>query len=383
MTSGRRFIPEVDGLRFLAISGVVLFHLSGYTSAQHMSAASMRPADLTVRSFLQLGSFGVQLFFLLSGFVLALPFAKWRLGIAARPSLQRYYLRRLTRLEPPYFIALCAIFLTGAFLHRAGLQAQEWPTLAHWPNLIASFFYQHNLFYGRGSRILTAAWSLEIEVQFYLLAPLLAVVFSIARVWARRSLLLFLLFAIPALRTVLPADALSVPSLLLYLEWFLAGFLLADFYLVDWQESPSHSYYWDFLNLIAWAALLWTFSIQRFSVLEPPLALVAYIGVFRSRIANWLITRHPITTIGGMCYSIYLLHWHVISATVFFVRRWRVGSSFLSRFSIDLLIILPIVLLVATAFFSLIERPCMDPAWVARLAGKFRQPKLSTRDLVA
>ena len=347
-----------------------------------MSAAGMRPADFTVRSFLQLGSFGVQLFFLLSGFVLALPFAKWRLGIATRPSLQRYYLRRLTRLEPPYLLALCAIFLTGAFLHRAGLQAQEWPTLAHWPNLIASLFYQHNLMYGRGSRILTAAWSLEIEVQFYVLAPLLAFVFSISRVWARRSLLLFLLFAIPALRTVLRANTLSVPSLLLYVEWFLAGFLLADFYLVDWRESPSHSYRWDFLNLIAWAAFLWILSSYRLPVLEPTLALVAYIGVFRSKIANWLITRHPITTIGGMCYSIYLLHWHVISVAGFFVSRWTVGLSFLSRFSMNLLVVLPIVLLVSTAFFSLIERPCMDPAWVRKLADRFRPPKLSTRDAV-
>src|ERR1017187_9924776 len=44
MTSGRRFIPEVDGLRFFASSGVVLFHLSAYTCAQHMSAAAMRHA---------------------------------------------------------------------------------------------------------------------------------------------------------------------------------------------------------------------------------------------------------------------------------------------------------------------------------------------------
>ncbi len=383
MTSGRRFIPEVDGLRFLAISGVVLFHLGVYTSAQQMSAAVMRPADLTVRSFLQVGSFGVQLFFLLSGFVLALPFAKWRLGMAGRPSLRQYYLRRLTRLEPPYFVALCAIFLTGAILHRAGLQAQEWPTLVHWPNLIASLAYQHNLIYGRGSRILTAAWSLEIEVQFYTLAPLLAAVFSISRMWVRRSLLLSLLFAIPAFRTVLPANALSVPSLLLYFEWFLAGFVLADFYLVDWRESPSHSYYWDFVNLTVWTALLWTIASHRFPALEPPLALVAYMGVFRSKIANWLITRHPVTSIGGMCYSIYLLHWHVISAVGFFMRRWTAGSSFLSHFAIDLLVILPIVLLVATAFFLLIERPCMDPAWVAKLAGRFHQPKLSTRDAAA
>jgi peptidoglycan/LPS O-acetylase OafA/YrhL len=382
MTSGRRFIPEVDGLRFLAISGVVLFHLSGYTAAQHMSAAVMRPTDLTVRSFLQLGSYGVQLFFLLSGFVLALPFAKWRLGSATRPPLPRYYLRRLTRLEPPYFLALCGIFLGGAFLHRAGLQAQEWPTLAQWPNLLASFLYQHNLLYGRGSRIISAAWSLEIEVQFYLLAPLLAIVFSMSRAWARRSFLLFLLFAIPAARTLLPAATLSVPSLLLYLEWFLAGFLLADFYLVDWQESPSHSYFWDMLNLAAWVALLFTFSTQRLHVLEPPLAFAAYVGMFRSKIANWVVTRHPITTIGGMCYSIYLLHWHIISAAGFFVRRWTVGSSFLIRFSIDLLLILPIVLTVATVFFALIERPCMDPAWVAKLTVKFRQPKLSARDAV-
>lgn len=378
MTSGRRFIPEVDGLRFLAISGVVMFHLGGYTAVQHMSAAEMSPADLAVRSYLQLGRFGVQLFFLLSGFVLALPFAKWRLRITTRPSLRRYYLRRLTRLEPPYLLALCAIFLTGAFLHHAGWQAQEWPSLAHWPNLIASVFYQHNLTYARGSRILSPAWSLEIEVQFYLLAPLLTVIFSIPRKWMRRSLLLFLLFGLPAARVLLPAQVLRVPSLLLYLEWFLAGFLLADVYLVDWRELPPHSYTWDILNLAAWTALLWTLSTQHFPVLGPLLALAAYIGVFRSSVANWLLTRPSTTVIGGMCYSIYLLHWHVISATGFILRRSKIGSTYSGRFALDMLVTLPIELVVAITFFLLIERPCMDPAWVSRLAGRFRQRKLST-----
>ena len=53
------------------------------------------------------------------------------------------------------------------------------------PNLIASLFYSHGLVYGRESAINGVAWSLEIEIQFYLLTPLLVLMFRLRNVVAR------------------------------------------------------------------------------------------------------------------------------------------------------------------------------------------------------
>ena len=56
------------------------------------------------------------------------------------------------------------------------------------PHFFASLFYAHGLVYGSWSEINAVTWSLEIEVQFYILAPLLCRVFSIRPTWPRATL---------------------------------------------------------------------------------------------------------------------------------------------------------------------------------------------------
>ncbi|HEX9620879.1 MAG TPA: acyltransferase family protein, partial [Polyangiaceae bacterium] len=80
-TSGGRFIAEIDGLRFVAIAWVLLYHVR-----------SLRGPDVAfpLHVVTASGHFGVELFFMVSGFVLALPFAKAHLNQAPAPSLKWY-----------------------------------------------------------------------------------------------------------------------------------------------------------------------------------------------------------------------------------------------------------------------------------------------------
>src|ERR1700693_3858993 len=82
-TSSGRFIPEMDGLRFAAIGMVVLFHLNGYLMAKSTACAvSTAQSDWLVPAVL-VGFRGVELFFVISGFILGLPFAAHYLKGAA------------------------------------------------------------------------------------------------------------------------------------------------------------------------------------------------------------------------------------------------------------------------------------------------------------
>ena len=113
ITSSGLYIPEIDGLRFLAISWIFLFHFNDYlATARHFNEASL------LQTFFYNGYRGVELFFVISGFILSLPFAKYYLANGKKIRLKNYFLRRITRLEPPYFIIMINRFSTPHKFNR-------------------------------------------------------------------------------------------------------------------------------------------------------------------------------------------------------------------------------------------------------------------------
>jgi peptidoglycan/LPS O-acetylase OafA/YrhL len=207
VTTGVAVIPEIDGLRFFAIASVILYHLNFvltkntprfFTPIPNPDAAQAfgpGAAGHPLWSALEQGWFGVPLFFAISGFVLGLPFARQYQGTGPAVSLHRYFLRRLTRLEPPYLINL--VLLTTVWLvvkHR--------PAADVLPHALASAAYIHNIVYLGRDPISSVIWSLEVEVQFYILAPLLTMVFLVHGRWLRRAILAGGMLVMGALRPV-------------------------------------------------------------------------------------------------------------------------------------------------------------------------------------
>ena len=147
--------PELDGLRALAIALVVARHsLRPFISEDDYTAvASWGGLDLT--PFLMNGWVGVDLFFVLSGFLIGRQAFR-------NDGWGRFWFKRVTRIVPAYWtcLALVAIGLTGA---RAWGHA-GWDFAAH---LLMLQDYT-------GSVFVPAFWSLGAEEKFYLLAPLLA-----------------------------------------------------------------------------------------------------------------------------------------------------------------------------------------------------------------
>ena len=166
---------------------------------------------------------GVELFLAISGFILGVPFASHYLKGTPRVNLRRYFVRRLTRLEPPYIINL--IVLAGVLMVVMHESIRE-----ILPHLAASVCYLHNLIYRGKSTINGVAWSLEVEIQFYLLVPLLACLFGIRGSTRRRGVIMTLKF-LCALLTIKLAQTPLQASILYYLPFFLAGFVLCDLHL--------------------------------------------------------------------------------------------------------------------------------------------------------
>src|SRR3954471_448021 len=94
ITYSTSYLPQVDGLRFLAIiSVVVVMHISHYIDEKffnnHLTGGGYWA------NFIREGGNGIPLFFIISGFILSIPFAKWRLRGGKKILLRNYYLRRV------------------------------------------------------------------------------------------------------------------------------------------------------------------------------------------------------------------------------------------------------------------------------------------------
>ncbi len=355
------WIPEIDGLRFVAIISVLLYHLLGQLQNCSGQIIPIEPRYSGIFWIISNGNCGVSLFFIISGFVLALPFARHFLGEGKPVSLRKYFMRRITRLEPPYLLSvLLFVLLIAAYTRQVNADL-----LRH---AAATALYLHGLVYGTMTPINPISWSLEVEVQFYIAAPLFMQIYRIRGALLRRVFLAVLIAASGAAQASIAAQSRASFSILFFVQFFLMGLLLADLYVSD-GDRIRPSFLCDAAGAVGLAlafGLERTFINMRI-VLPWAMALI-FLAALRGIVLRRFFANLWVATIGGMCYSIYLMHLQVI-AVLFKVTRFAIVSrfDFLANYGIQLLVTAVPVLLVSLGFYLLIERPCMDPNWPSRL----------------
>ena len=384
-TSGRGFIPQIDGLRFVAIIAVVAFHVRAICSYHfHASHTGRAIEGDLVNNVFGIGNFGVQLFFAISGFILSLPFARQYLCQGRRISLREYYVRRVTRMEPPYVIhlaflfVLCCLVLRWQPAHSHLYHNPAWAGYAL-KHILSSFFYVNGFIFGAHPYPNIVLWALEVEVQFYILAPLLAGIFMIDDTWKRRMFIVisilagcFILFLVGSLARLSDANSYRIGfSLIGNYQYFLIGFLLADFYLLNKLESSIRNYKWDFVFPLAMTAVV---LFRHYSLLElmlPWIILVCCVAVFRGALTAKFLSHPWIATMGGMCYTIYLYHWLMISMLVRVTGVLQTHILWLDLL-IQFVLMSVIIIAVSAVLFALFERPFMRRDWPGRVWMKIR-----------
>ena len=363
-TGSGKFIPFVDGLRFLAIMPVVIQHASErllkYNDQVQISAQEAQAHFLVSR-----GAIGVIIFFTLSGFILSLPFASGSRSF----SYKQYIGRRLTRLEPP-FLFWMSLF-AGILFIQSPLPFGQ--IVEHW---LASIFYSHTAIYGEFSIINPVAWSLEVEIQYYQIAPFLAMLyFGQPDKRFRRSALVVIILTFLAYQHSLgwhlfPTKA----SILGHLQHFMIGMLVADLYKNETAWVEKKKLIWDLLaplSLIA-MAYTWTEEFGKTLMMNGAL-LVLFLAAIKGRYFAKLLSLKWITIIGGMCYTIYLIHLPLLELLYSFIGSFGQSTSWSLQLSISLIIALPLVLLSSMIGYKTIEQPFMKrkPVMLKRMAAWF------------
>ena len=200
LTADAGAIPALDGLRGIAILMVVLYHVTeSFVSEQQ---PLLRLAGWDVATPLLNGWMGVQLFFVLSGFLITHHLLR-RFRTDRGPELGRYLVKRWLRIAPTYYVILAIVAL--------GLV----PYYEVEPGRMGARVIYHALFLQDylPSSLLAPFWSLGVEEKFYLAAPLVAlVVISIGRPRSGLIVLLALACVPLAVRLGMLSGIMPVPE---------------------------------------------------------------------------------------------------------------------------------------------------------------------------
>jgi peptidoglycan/LPS O-acetylase OafA/YrhL len=366
-----RFAP-VDGLRAVAAMAVLITHtafLSGFNGHGF-------PGQITARL-----DCGVALFFVISGFLLYRPFVAARLQGRRGPTIRRYARRRIIRIVPAYWLALTVLAI--------------WPGLplvhSHDFWVYYLFLQEYTVNWARGG--IGAAWSLAVEVQFYILLPVYALgLASLLRGRAVRTQLRVdyaILAALAALSLGIRAwsfidkspDTISQTIAGTFL-WFALGMGLAvtsaRWHDVPVAERPAPLRLAVERPLLLWAAAaallvgvsqtgmpvlsLATYTLRDWMLGHVMYGLLAFcfaapimLGVDgRGGIPERLLTLRPIAWLGLISYGIFLWH-HPLTGKFIRVQDWTThGSSIIYTLSVFLA-----ATTAAALSYYLLERPLL------------------------
>ncbi|WP_161491796.1 acyltransferase family protein [Bradyrhizobium centrolobii] len=378
VTTSTTYVPQIDGLRFLAIFSVLIYHAGtrGERLYQHPSSA-----EAAIAQYLPHGSLGVSLFFFISGYIIAYPFLSGR-----PPSLKHFFLRRLTRLEPPYILAMLGCFAVLAVVPAPTEAPNFYFTEAPlWQSLIASLTYSHSLVFGEHPRLNPPTWSLEREVQFYILAPMILYVYGRIRTHRLRiavgsALTVVLLVLGEVISDRLERTGVLRNTLLAESYGFMLGIVACDYSLWKNVFALPRRAVFDIGFVFGLVGVLFTGAVQFNLQLNLPFHLEVANDLFRATCILLLFMAAArgtwskaflglpwIALIGGACYSIYLVHLPVAHATAQILAKFVAFRSLAEAWLISWAVLVPIVLLVGMLFYVLVERPCMDSKWPAAL----------------
>ena len=345
------YMVQLDALRALAVFGVMIAHFF--------------PESLSFNAILQPGSFGVRLFFVLSGFLITGILLKCKDNIATTNqdlclTLKIFYIRRCLRIFPTYYLALIiAITLNLGEIRRTFF----------WHFSYTSNFY----FQIKGSWDIATAhfWTLSVEEQFYLIWPFIILL------TAKRHLKKIFLAAIvigPLFRLcyliIAPDKAYTIGNLLTlaFLDSFSLGAILAYF---THEEKRFKETKKLFISLCFWIGfplfivLLLMNLLHSFQIFEGIFSttiislfctwLIARASKGFSGIAGKVLEQDVLVYLGKISYGIYVYHLFMplIMRRVFNYFGGQYPNSLLIQFTLNVMA----TLIIAIVSYHLFENP--------------------------
>lgn len=322
------FRGDIQGLRAVAVLAVILFHIN--------------------KEWLPGGFVGVDVFFVISGFLISgIILRKKRDG---RFSLVDFYASRVRRIAPAYFVLLAVTSVVAAVI----CIPKDFGFF--WDSAKSAIYFGSNTYFSNFSNYfapnayelpLLHTWSLAVEMQFYLLLPILILLLP-PRLRDFSLVLAIIVLLAYGLRGVNSGQKQAAYfSLLVRIPEFLLGVALAVFessrgqgQLRKWIDCWAN---WiGAFGLFILAGSFWLISensaFPGVLVLAPCLGTVAVMGTRNGVISVGLA--HPaLVWIGSLSYSLYLWHWPLLAFLRYAVESYQLSIPLLGAFLILLLML--------------------------------------------
>ncbi len=359
----RKYVPSIDGLRALAVLAVIAYHLNF--------------------SWAQGGFIGVDIFFVLSGYLITnILLTQWENENTIH--LKEFWLRRFRRLIPAAYLMIIVVVIFAVLFNRELLTTLR-------GDAIASFFYMsnwwfifHNVSYFDSFGLpspLKNLWSLAIEEQFYLVWPLFLYGFL---KWIKNPKWLLRIILIIALLSAILMAVLytpgSDPSRVYY------G---TDTRLFDLLIGCALAFVWPFnrlspkiprqsklalnisgtISIVLFCILVYTMNEYQPFLYRGGLLLVAILGVLMiaaiahpSCYLSRLFSFRPLRWIGTRSYGIYLWHYPIITLTT---PVTEIGQPSLLRAFFQV----TATFIIAELSFRFVETPIRKKGFIAYMKG--------------
>jgi peptidoglycan/LPS O-acetylase OafA/YrhL len=349
------FVPALTGLRGVAAGAVVAYHLWSFGGKPTLVVLGY-----PVHALAACGYLGVDLFFVLSAFLLAQPFLAAAAGRRSWPDLSTYFRRRVRRVVPAFWAQVAILFAVGYLVGGA-------PPFGARTALLHLFFLQGLV--QRPGLINEVYWSLPVEWWFYFWIPVVAFMFGRLRWWWIAAAFLAAGVGFRALCWKWHADGDwfgygNILMLRARIDEFFIGILAAYAHLRVAEDSPwrRRCAIAGMLGLLAGAPWLaargdifvnadFPWLLVHFDVVGALFALVVVGCAVARASGRALLASRPVFALGTISYSLYLWHFPVLKWTDV-AGLWREAPA-----GVAATVAIVLMLVVSFLSYRVVERP--------------------------
>jgi len=359
---GRYYRPELDALRFFAFLCVFVFHRMDYVDTDPVR-------DVWLARLGNIGPFGVPVFFLLSAFLITELLLRER-ERAGRIHVQAFYMRRILRIWPLYFLVFFGLAFLNHFVPGTGTDdPMAW---------LAFTFFTGNWYILRHGWIAGAVdplWSISVEEQFYIVIPVLAAFAGRKAVAAVSCILLAVAYVTVVLYALdpMPGDKGEWTNSFVQFQFFSAGTLLAILLKGRLVRLSIPLRLAGFtLAFFCWFTALIRFNVKSWEPHPTPAgALVGWLLVLAGTVLFFLCTLGTperfvptwLSYLGHISFGLYLFH-SLMFFLVFKMAIPRFGAAFPGLNAPDIVrdgsgtvAVMALSILVAHLSYQYFERP--------------------------